>query len=308
MNAVADTAGFLVCYPDGINSQWNSGFQAPYYGGVDDVGFISVLIDSLASGYNIDLARVYSCGMSNGGFMSYRLACDLEGRIAAIASVTGSMTSLQLNNCQASRAVPVLEIHGTDDTTVPYNTNTLSIDIDSLINYWRVNNGCMAAPVYDTLPDLVSEGSTVTTQLYAGCQDNVEVLHYKITNGGHTWAGSNIQLPGENTNRDINASVEIWRFFYRFSHPAPLATATAMPAFEANMEIVPNPSSGRFEVMGLQAQTIVTILDPLGKVVREMTTESEILSFDLSELPTGIYLVNATFGETKQSQRLVITH
>ncbi len=307
MNAVADTAGFIVCYPEGINAQWNSGFQPPYYGGVDDVSFISVLIDSLAGGYNVDLARVYSCGMSNGGFMSYRLACELGDRITAIASVTGSMTTLQLNNCQASRAIPVLEIHGTDDTTVPYNTNTLSIDIDSLVNYWRVSNGCMAAPIYDTLPDLVSEGSTVTTQRYTGCQDNVEVLHYKITNGGHTWAGSGIQLPGENTNQDIVASVEIWKFFYRYSHPAPVATAISEANLISEMEIVPNPSNGNFEIRGLEAASTITIVDAQGKLVRKTQSESELLSIDLRDLPAGIYVVEAVKEGKLQSKRLVIS-
>ena len=119
MNAVADTAGFIVCYPDGINNAWNSGFTPPYHSGVDDVGFISALIDLLGTAYNVNLARVYACGMSNGGYMSFRLACDLDERIAAVASVTGSMSTLQASNCTAARAVPVCQIHGDDDQTVP---------------------------------------------------------------------------------------------------------------------------------------------------------------------------------------------
>lgn len=221
MNAVADTAGFIVCYPNGVSNSWNSGFTPPYYGGVNDVGFLSVLIDSLSAQFNIDPARIYSCGMSNGGFMSLRLACDLESRIAAVGSVTGTMTSLQFANCNASRAVPVVQIHGDLDATVAYFGNALSQPVDSVLAYWRSVNGCTAAAVYDTLPDLVQEGSTVTTQYYGGCNGGTEVLHYKVANGGHTWPGA-FPIPAGITNQDIDASVELWRFFLRHTHPNPV--------------------------------------------------------------------------------------
>lgn len=221
MNAVADTAGFIVCYPNGVSNAWNSGFSPPYNGGVDDVGFLSALIDMLGAQYNIDPYRVYSCGMSNGGFMSFRLACDLEDRIAAVGSVTGTMTGLQFANCSASRPVPVMQVHGTLDQTVAYFGNALSEPVDSVLAYWRNVNGCTAPAVLDTLPDLVQEGSTVTTQYWGGCQGGTEVLHYKVASGGHTWPGA-FPIPSGITNQDINASVELWEFFLRHSHPNPV--------------------------------------------------------------------------------------
>lgn len=309
MNAVADTAGFIVCYPDGINNSWNSGFQLPYNGGIpDDVGFISILIDSISTNYNINPSRVYSCGMSNGGFMSYRLACDLEDRIAAVASVTGSMTTIQLNNCQSTRAVPVLEIHGTNDVTVPYGPNSLAIGIDSLLGFWRSGNNCIDAPILDTLPDLVQEGSTVTTQLYGGCQGNTEVLHYKIQNGGHTWPGSGIQIQGLNTNQDIKASVEIWKFFYRFEHPAPIATQNEAPRAEKGVEIGPNPSEGKLLVKGIESTTKIRVINELGKVVKTARSNSEVKMLDLQNLPNGIYIIETNTDGKIQSKRFVIQH
>ena len=122
MSETSDSNHFVVCYPNGIGNVWNSGFQVPYNSSPDDVGFVSKIIDTLATLYNIDLNRVYSCGMSNGGYQSYRLACDLENRIAAIASVTGELTTLTALNCtNQSRKVPVLHIHGTADPLVNYN-------------------------------------------------------------------------------------------------------------------------------------------------------------------------------------------
>ena len=122
---VADTAGIVMVYPDGVNNLWNI-FQD---GGVDDVGFISALIDTMHINYNIDLLRVYACGMSMGGFMSHRLGCQLNNRIAAIGSVAGLIVYF---NCNFTRKVPVLQIHGTADDVVPYAgvTNTMQ--------YWTV--------------------------------------------------------------------------------------------------------------------------------------------------------------------------
>ena len=80
---------------------------------LDDVGFTNALMDTLISQYNIDQSRIYACGMSNGGYMSFLLGCQLSHRVAAIASITGSMTLSTFNNCNHQRPVPVLQIHGT---------------------------------------------------------------------------------------------------------------------------------------------------------------------------------------------------
>ena len=122
-----------------------------------------------------------------------------------------------------------------------------------------------------------------------------------------TWAGSGIQLPGENTNQDIVASVEIWKFFYRYSHPAPVATAISEANLISEMEIVPNPSNGNFEIRGLEAASTITIVDAQGKLVRKTQSESVLLSIDLHDLPAGIYVVEAVKEGKLQSKRLIIS-
>ena len=122
---IADTAGFLIVHPMGTvdllgNTHWNVGWGSST---VDDVGFTNALLDTLSAEYNINQDRIYSTGMSNGGFMSYRLACELSNRIAAIASVTGAMTINTPSTCSPEHPMPVMEIHGTADSTVPYNGN-----------------------------------------------------------------------------------------------------------------------------------------------------------------------------------------
>ena len=125
MNYVADTADFIVLTPQAIvdplasATAWNSG--ASYMGyqlnsGVDDVGFINALIDSTMALYNIDTTRIYVTGFSMGGFMANRLACELGDRLAAIASVSGTIgTAL---NCTNPDPIPVCHFHGTTDSTV----------------------------------------------------------------------------------------------------------------------------------------------------------------------------------------------
>jgi len=118
---IADTEGFLLVHPEGTtligNQFWNVGFPG-LSSTIDDVGFTEALIDELATLYTIDLDRVYATGMSNGGFMSFLLACQLSEKIAAVASVTGSMTQDTFDDCNAQLPTPVLQIHGTEDDVV----------------------------------------------------------------------------------------------------------------------------------------------------------------------------------------------
>ena len=96
--------------------------------------------------YRIDPDRIYSTGMSNGGFMSYRLACELGTKIAAIASVTGSMTPETLEACNPAHPTSVLQIHGVLDNTVPRSGNDEMKPIDEVMTFWQINNRCNETP------------------------------------------------------------------------------------------------------------------------------------------------------------------
>lgn len=144
LRSVADTAGFIIVHPNGLidalgRRYWNT-FDAPGQS-ANDLGFLNRLLDTMQANFNIDRNRIYSTGMSNGGFMSYDLACRMSNRIAAIASVTGSMLSTRITSCNPGRPVPVMQIHGTDDQTVPYNGSTLSrfSPIETVVNFWVQN-------------------------------------------------------------------------------------------------------------------------------------------------------------------------
>ena len=153
--------------------------------------------------------RIYSTGMSNGGYFSYHLACNLSTKIAAIASVTGAMSQYTQTICNPSHPTPVMEIHGTADLTVPFN------DIISGLGYWRSYNNCN--PIADTtiIPDLVlGDWSTVEHIVFENGDNGVTTELFKVINGEHTWPGSNFSSGV--TNYDINASAEIWRFFSKY--------------------------------------------------------------------------------------------
>ena len=215
---VADTANFLLVHPMGTTNEFNEPFWNSWeIAEVDDIGFLSSLIDYLATEYNIDLNRVYSTGMSNGGYMSYTLACRLSEKIAAIASVTGSMYVNQPLLCNPEHPIPVMQIHGTMDLTVPYIGSLNSESIDDVISYWVSFNQCSPNYSFSTLPDInTTDLCYAEHYVYSNGNNGSSVELYKIVNGGHTWPGAYIPLTGINTNQDFSASEKIWQFFSKY--------------------------------------------------------------------------------------------
>jgi len=293
---VADTSKFLLVYPDGLlNSQgtthWNAGFGT----GVDDVGFINVLIDHMHQSYNIDLSRVYSTGMSNGGYMSYTLACELSDRIAAIASITGAMVENQENNCSPSYAPPILQMHGTADPTVPYDGNAIQRSIPDLIEYWKEQHGCSDDHEYIEYPDIdMEDNTTVESFSYTDCTTGGEVKFYKIENGGHTWPGA-IMIPElGNVTRDIIASNEVWEFFQKYQHPNPLVVSgiNDIDQQKSNLKIFPNPSTGFINLESELTLTNIKVFNSLGGIV--LSAKDQNNGLDISTLNNGFYTISAS--------------
>ena len=221
---IADTAGFILVHPQGTIDDngfafWNSGLFGESIE-IDDMGFLSNLIDTISSQYNINQDKIYSTGMSNGGFMSYKLACELSDKIAAVASVTGSMNESQINSCFPQQSTPVLQIHGTTDLVVLYEGNEFleTLPVEDVVSFWVNFNQCNSEPILTNVPDVnILDLSQAEHYLYDGGLNGSSVEFYKIINGGHTWPGALIPLTGNNTNQDINASEKIWDFFQKYS-------------------------------------------------------------------------------------------
>ncbi|SVE64773.1 uncharacterized protein METZ01_LOCUS517627, partial [marine metagenome] len=195
-------------------THWNIGQTGT---SINDIDFVSALLDSLSSDYNIAQDRIYSTGMSNGGYMTYRLACELSDKIAAIAPVAGSYISYMLNSCNPIHPTPVLNIHGVADTMSIYYGEPGVESIPSIISYWVNHNQCDTQSIFTQVANInLTDSSTAEHYVWKNGIDGVEVEHFKIIDGGHTWPGSNFPNSNGITNYDINASVEIWNFFSRY--------------------------------------------------------------------------------------------
>ena len=294
MNPVADANNFIVVYPTGLSNgagnAWNVGWYGNYHSGIDDVGFISKLIDTLSIMYSINPNRVYACGLSNGGFLSHRLACELGNRIAAVASVAGEFSDSVAYYCNPSRKIPVMMIHGTVDPTVPYS-GLGGIGTEESISIWLNKNQC--SQVNDTLdiPDTNTTDTATAQRIdYRSCGDSTEVLFYKVINGGHTWPGSGLTVPYGPTCRDFNASTEIWKFFNRYSLAGPLGiNEPRQTPLEAR--VYPNPFTNEIKIEAEMEITKAEVLNTIGQTVLKTENLSGINSLNLSQVNPGIYFL-----------------
>lgn len=303
-NALADSNKFFVVYANGVSNAWNTNSGFPGGSTADDVGFISAIIDTMQQRFGIDANRVYSCGFSAGGFMSHRLACELGNRIAAIAAVSGTMSDAALKACTPSRAVPVMQVHGTSDLVVSYGGGISNISVDNTLKFWTGQNQCAAGSKTSSLPDLVSEGSTVERIEYSPCSLGSEVVHLKVNSGGHTWPGSSGSGVG-NTNMDISASAEIWKFFNRFDLNG--AVNGMKPETRLVQRIYPNPTSGMLMIQPLPGMDIqhVALFSADGRKVWNTNGQTATAGLDMSAMKPGLYLLVLTGNAGQEICRVV---
>lgn len=305
---IADTANFILVHPDGTQDQsgttfWNA-FGSPTET-VDDVGFISALIDSLNAEYNIDLNRVYSTGMSNGGFMSYRLACALSSRIAAIASVTGAMIDPSFLACSPSHPTPAMQIHGTADPTVPYNGSTGVLGAVESAEYWVTFNNCNPTPVETLVPDIdMTDMCTADHFVYSGGDAGSAVELYRVNGGAHTWPGTNPFFSTLGiTNQDFSASVEIWRFFsqYRLNELVGIEDGQSAKRFS----VFPNPSTGEVNIQFENAvNRTIQVQNSLGQTVQKFNSNSKSFNLNLDE--SGVYVLTVISEKGTISEKLIV--
>jgi polyhydroxybutyrate depolymerase len=237
MTREADTQGFIAVYPRGLNypevtftqpdggpsddtRSWNAGgcCGPSQIFGVDDVGFVDALLADLSAKACLDARRIFATGLSNGGFFSYRLACERSGLIAAIAPVAGMEAA---PSCNPSRPVPVLHFHGTADKVISYDGGTIPFGgpyppAPESVARWAPRNGC-TGPVTVTY----QQGDT-TCHTHTGCTpESAQATLCTVTGGGHTWP-SGFYPPGEDygyTTLDIDATRYSWQFFQARPRP-----------------------------------------------------------------------------------------
>lgn len=291
--AVADTANFIVVYPEALvdafttSTAWNSG--AGTFGiypneTIDDVGFINALIDTLSANHNIDQTRVYATGFSMGGFMTNRLACELNNRISAFASVAGTIGSGI--TCSPGANIKICHFHSTADAQVGYGTdgggdsdNFFGLSVNEWMDFWSSNNDCENIEVTGVFPDAANDERTVEYFEYGNCNSDTRVVHYKTYGGAHDWSF-------QPTN-DITFTVEIWKFFLGLS-PDNLSPASTDDVEVETIGIYPNPTVDVIRLENLESKVLnVSIFNTTGQLVKEISAATN--SIDVSDLKQGIY-------------------
>lgn len=298
-NNIADTARFIAIYPQGtLNSfgsnAWNNGTLLASTS--DDIGFINALIDNMINFHNVDPARVYVTGFSMGGIMSYHLACALNDRIAAIASMSGTMSTGDIASCVPTYKTPVMHVHGTADATVPYDSGALpSLSlVPQTMAFWEGVHTCSPVPDSTQLPDTASDGITVDRFVWTGCTPNESLELWRMNGADHVYMSE--------PSNDFTEANEIWRFFLQWSHSNPAAASTSEIEGQFNVSVFPNPAKESITVSSA-SNIEISIIDLNGKVC----SLNEILigetTIDVSDLDAGVYLVQGSNGYSK---RLVI--
>jgi polyhydroxybutyrate depolymerase len=200
---IADTAGFLVVYPEGIGASWNAGTCCgyAYETNVDEPAFIREILSDLGTIISVDTKRIYAAGFSNGGGLMYRLACEMSDTFAAVAPVAGA---LFYSLCQPQQPVSLIKVHGLADLVAPY-TGGGEFEVppvEEVIETWAQLNGCTGSPE-------VEKEKVVTHTFYSSCNAGTAVELYTIEVGGHEWPSKYVWP----------TSQIIWDFFA--AHPKP---------------------------------------------------------------------------------------
>ena len=293
MNQIADQYGFAVCYPRGTvdsggNRFWNVGYAFHQNETVNDVGFLTELAVYLQDTHALNPDYTFATGMSNGGEMCYMLACQAYDTFKAVAPVAGMILQVILDECDESPAIPIFEIHGSQDNVTPLSGDPDNNDgwgaypsIQSTINYFAEKNECTTV-VNGLVPNIdTSDNSFIESEKHLNGINENEVWYYKVVGGGHDW-------PGAWGNMDIEAGQEAWLFFQNYID-ANLLNNNSL-TIEKSIHIFPNPSNQSIQIETLENLEIIEInlYNTLGVNQKIKLSDKNI---DLSNLNSGTYIL-----------------
>ena len=212
LDQMAGQRGYIVIAPNGTSNNkvlksirgWNAGGGGPTYRcasgtackeNVDDMAYFDDLMKDISSRLPVDPKRVYLTGISNGGAISYRLACERADKIAGIAPVGGGNQFETTKTCSPSRPVPTLHIHGTDDPCwamdgIPKclggnQKGKIHATIPDTLANLKKRHGCSGDPKKTPMPNPKNDGTESVRHTYQQCAVPTEFI--EIKGGGHTW-------------------------------------------------------------------------------------------------------------------------
>jgi polyhydroxybutyrate depolymerase len=227
-NRRADEAGVLVVYPDGVEHGWNDGRHdlrtRAVREAVDDVGYLRALVATLGRRYPLDRERVFVTGISNGGMMTLRLACDAADLYTGFVAVAASLGADTAGRCQPAAARPVALIDGTEDPLVPFAGGEVKVlgarrgrvlGAEATAAAFRGFAGCSGVDSEPPLDRIADDGTVLVVRRAAGCRSGTSVVLYEVQGGGHAWPGG-LRYAREwligRVSRELDATEEVWRF------------------------------------------------------------------------------------------------
>lgn len=320
MNFFANQHGFIAVYPQGAGIappgfSWADGRGTTADdAGIDDIGFMHALLDTLQLAYNADPDSLYATGFSNGGFMTQRMACEMNDRFAAIGAVGCSMDTSLYANCTPANPLGMLMMVGTNDPEIPYEGGEMTnpavnpiVGVEDAFTFWVDALECSAEVIENEVPDFNTEdNSTVEFTLHPDCTCDQTAVLYRIINGGHTWPG--VELPdledllGE-TNEDIHAS-DIQLLFFK-EHAR--CTETDVKEQKTNLfTVYPNPAAQFLDWKAPRGINRVRLVNLRGTTMIDAKA-TDTNRMDISELSSGLYLIQFMQGnQVVASNRVVV--
>ncbi|NOZ61068.1 MAG: T9SS type A sorting domain-containing protein [Calditrichaeota bacterium] len=316
---------FIVVYPEGVKNligkrTWNAGGCCGYARdhNIDDVGFISLLIDTLIGRYRINTNKIYATGMSNGGMLCYRLAAEISNKIAAIAPVASTMVLREAISPQ--RAVPIIHFHSFLDENIPYYggvgsgvSRHYNPPVDSVLSVWANLNNCNVQS--DTLYHEVGE---YLLREWRDCKDETRILCYVTYDGGHSWPGGKRGfIFGDPPSKKINATDLMWEFFQKYEIPSStnvLEQKKKTIITDFALRIYPNPFND-FATVKLMiprsGDVRLNIFNMRGKIVKILEMKGQksgeySFLFNATGLASGIYFVQVQTNSISFTKKMIL--
>jgi polyhydroxybutyrate depolymerase len=305
MRPIADTANFIAIYPQGAidyagadpgtapSTSWLHKIPTSH----NDVNFISAIIDTLSNEYSVDLQRIYACGYSEGGIFSYELGCRLNNKIAAFASVSGSMLTDSYRSdygfglCTPTHPTSVLLIPGTSDGNFHSTYSGFQpyyMSVNEITDYWSDFNNTDLNPIITPIANIsTNDGSTVQSRVWENGDNCVRVEELKVIGGDHDW-------PGSFGNMDISASAEIWNFVSKYDINGLIncASTNIISTSDLEIKIFPNPTSDFITINSLDKGNLsYSIFSTIGKMVMKGNINTSNPKINISNLEPQLYIL-----------------
>ena len=305
MRSIADTANFIAVYPQGAldingadpgttpSTSWLHKIPTSH----NDVNFISAIIDTLSNEYSIDLQRIYACGYSEGGIFSYELGCRLNNKIAAFASVSGSMLTDSYRSdygfglCTPTHPTAVMLIPGTSDGNFHSTYSGFQpyyMSVSEITDYWFDYNNTDLNPIITPIANIsMNDGSTVEQREWINGTSCVSVIEMKVNGGSHDW-------PGSFGNMDISASAEIWNFVSKYDINGLIncASTNVISTSDLEIKIFPNPTSDFITINSLDKGNLsYSVFSTIGKMVMNGNINTSNPKINISNLEPQLYIL-----------------